>query len=181
MLKEIMEVLICISSFISGDYLDEQPSKWYTRCNNVIEDKSICYEQMTEEEFNTQYQKEKEVRKQLEAEQREIEYQQRSQQLQELREALNPNDVQTIINYIEFYGKPGMEYLASLLNGTYSYESTTYGANGNKNRQYVRVQESGLYISLTKYRNGDTTLSIQKDMQVVYMKTWKYYKKTWKY
>ena len=181
MLKELMEILICISSFISGDYLDEQPSKWYTRCNNVIEDKSICYEQMTEEEFNTQYQKEKEVRKQLEAEQREIEYQQRSQQLQELEEALNPNDVQTIINYIEFDGKPGMKYLAYLLNGTYSYESTTYGANGNKNRQYVRVQESGLYISLTKYRNGDTTLSIQKDMQVVYMKTWKYYKKTWKY
>ena len=176
MLKEIMEVLICISSFISGDYLDEQPSKWYTRCNNVIEDKSICYEQMTEEEFNTQYQKEKEVRKQLEAEQREIEYQQRSQQLQELREALNPDDVQTIINYIEFYGKPGMGYLAMLLNGTYSYESTTYGANGNKNRQYVRVQESGLYISLTKYRNGDTSLSIQKDMQVVYSKIWKYEK-----
>lgn len=174
MLKELMEVLICIGSFISGDYLDEQPSKWYTRCNNVIEDKSICYEQITEEEFNTQYQKEKEVRKQLEAEQREIEYQQRRQQLQELREALNPNDVNSIINYIEFDGKPGMEYLAKLLNGTYSYESTIYGAEQNKNKQYVRVQESGLYISLTKYRSGDITLSIQKDMQVVYTKTWKY-------
>lgn len=174
MLKELMEVLICIGSFISGDYLDEQPSKWYTRCNNVIEDKSICYEQMTEEEFNIQWQKEEDVRKQLEAEQREIEYQQRSQQLQELREALNPNDVQTIINYIEFDGKPGMEYLAKLLNGTYSYESTIYGAEQNKNRQYVRVQESGLYISLTKNKKGHTSLSIQKDMQVVYSKTWEY-------
>ena len=176
MLKELIEVLICIGSFISGDYLDEQPNEWYTICNDIIEDKSICYEQMTEKEFNTQWQKEEDARKQLEAEQREIEYQQRRQQLQELEEALNPNDVQTIINYIEFDGKPGMKYLAYLLNGTYSYESTTYGANGNKNRQYVRVQESGLYISLTIYRSGDTSLSIQKDMQVVYSKIWKYEK-----
>ena len=176
MLKELIEVLACIASFISGDYLDEQPNEWYTICNDIIEDKSICYEQMTEEEFNIQWQKEEDVRKQLEAEQREIEYQQRSQQLQELEEALNPNDVQTIINYIEFDGKPGMEYLAKLLNGEYSYESTIYGAVQNKNKQYVRVQESGLYISLTKYRNGDTTLSIQKDMQVVYSKIWKYEK-----
>ena len=176
MLKEIMEVLICIGSFISGDYLDEQPNEWYTRCNDIIEDKSICYEQITEEEFNTQWQKEEDARKQLEAEQREIEYQQRRQQLQELEEALNPNDVQTIINYIEFDGKPEMEYLAKLLNGEYSYESTIYGAEQNKNKQYVRVQESGLYISLTKYRSGDTSLSIQKDMQVVYSKIWKYEK-----
>lgn len=174
MLKELMEVLICIGSFISGDYLDEQPNEWYTRCNNIIEDKSICYEQITEKEFNTQWQKEEDARKQLEAEQREIEYQQRRQQLQELREALNPNDVQTIINYIEFDGKPGMEYLARLLNGTYSYESTIYGAEQNKNKQYVDVEKNNLHISLTKYRSGDTSLSIQKDMQVVYSKTWEY-------
>lgn len=174
MLKEIMEVLICIGSFISGDYLDEQPNEWYTTCNDIIEDKSICYEQMTEEEFNIQWQKEEDARKQLEAEQREIEYQQRSQQLQELREALNPNDVQTIINYIEFEGKPDMEYLAKLLNGEYSYESTLYGGDGNKNRQYVEVND--LHISLTIYRSGDTSLSIQKDMQVVYSKIWKYKK-----
>ena len=43
MLKELMEVLVCISSFISGDYLDEQPNEWYTICNDIIEDKSICY------------------------------------------------------------------------------------------------------------------------------------------
>ena len=172
MLKELMEVLICIGSFISGDYLDEQPVEdWYTKCNEVIVDNSVCHEEMTKKEYDkvwyAQYRKEAE-------EQERIEEQQYQQQLQELKEALNADDVNSIINYIEFDGKPDMEYLAKLLNGTYSYESTIYGAEQNKNKQYVRVQESGLYISLTKYRSGDTSLSIQKDMQVVYSKTWEY-------
>ena len=172
MLKELMEVLVCISSFISGDYLDEQPSKWYTKCNNVIEDKSICYEQMTEKEFNTQWQKEEDARKQLEAEQREIEYQQR----EELKEALNANDVQTIIDYIDYNTEiPNMESLARLLNGTYSYESTLYGGDGNRNRQYVEVND--LYIGLTKGKNGDVSVTILKDMQGVYSRIWKYVKK----
>lgn len=176
MLKELIEVLACIASFISGDYLDEQPNEWYTRCNNVIEDKSICYEQMTEEEFNVQWQKEEDARKQLEAEQREIEYQQRQEQWEEIKEQLDVNNVQTIVNLIEFEGKPNMERLARLLNGTYSYESTIYGAEQNKNKQYVDVEKNNLHISLTKYRSGDTSLSIQKDMQVVYSKTWEYRK-----
>lgn len=31
MLKEFMEVLVCIGSFISGDYLDEEPNEWYKK------------------------------------------------------------------------------------------------------------------------------------------------------
>ena len=174
MLKELMEVVACVVAFIGGDYTEPVPTEWYTRCENAIEDKSICYEQMTEEEFNIQWQKEEEVRKQLEAEQREIEYQQRQEQWEEIKEQLNVNNIQTIVNLIEFEGKPNMERLARLLNGEYSYESTIYGASGNKNRQYVKVQENGLYISLTRCKNGDTTLSIQKDMQVIYSKTWEY-------
>ena len=171
MLKELMEVLVCISSFISGDYLDEQPNEWYTICNDIIEDKSICYEQITEKEFNTQWQKEEDARKQLEAEQREIEYQQR----EELKEALNANDVQTIIDYIDFNTEiPDMESLATLLNGTYSYESTLYGGDGNRNRQYVEVND--LHIGLSKGKNGDVSVTILKDMKGVYSKTWKYKK-----
>ena len=169
MLKELMEVLVCISSFISGDYLDEQPNEWYTICNDIIEDKSICYEQITEKEFNTQWQKEEDARKQLEAEQREIEYQQR----EELKEALNANDVQTIIDYIDFNTEiPDMESLATLLNGTYSYESTLYGGDGNKNRQYVEVND--LHIGLSKGKNGDVSVAILKGMKGVYSKIWKY-------
>lgn len=172
MLKELMEVLICIGSFISGDYLDEQPVEdWYTKCNEVIVDNSVCHEEMTKEEYDkvwyAQYRKEAE-------EQERIEEQQYQQQLQELKEALNADDVNSIINYIEFDGKPNMESLARLLNGTYSYESTLYGGNGNRNRQYVEVND--LHISLTIYRSGDTSLSILKDMQVVYSKIWKYEK-----
>ena len=171
MLKELMEVLVCISSFISGDYLDEQPNEWYTICNDIIEDKSICYEQITEKEFNTQWQKEEDARKQLEAEQREIEYQQR----EELKEALNANDVQTIIDYIDYNTEiPNMESLARLLNGTYSYESTLYGGDGNKNRQYVEVND--LFIGLAKGKNGDVSVTILKDMKGVYSKIWKYEK-----
>ena len=174
MLKELIEVVACVVAFIGGDYTEPVPTEWYTRCENAIEDKSICYEQMTEEEFNIQWQKEEEVRKQLEAEQREIEYQQRRQQREELKEALNADDVNSIINYIEFEGKPSMEHLARLLNGTYSYESTIYGAPQNKNKQYVDVEKNNLHISLTKYKSGDTTLTIQQNMQVVYSKTWEY-------
>ena len=169
MLKEIMEVLVCIGSFISGDYLDEEPNEWYTRCNLVIEDDSVCHEEMTEEEFNSQWQKQVEMWEERK--------EQREQQLQELKEALNANDVQTIIDYIDFNTEiPDMESLATLLNGEYSYESTIYGAEQNKNRQYVDVND--LHISLTTYRSGDTSLSIQKqkDMQVVYSKIWKYEK-----
>ena len=171
MLKELMEVLVCISSFISGNYLDEQPNEWYTRCNDIIEDKSICYEQITEEEFNTQWQKEEDARKQLEAEQREIEYQQR----EELKEALNANDVQTVIDYIDYNTEiPDMESLATLLNATYSYESTLYGGDGNRNRQYVEVND--LHIGLSKGKNGDVSVVILKGMKGVYSKIWKYEK-----
>lgn len=174
MLKELMEVVACVVAFIGGDYIEPVPTEWYTRCENAIEDKSICYEQITEEEFNIQWQKEEDVRKQLEAEQREIEYQQRKQQREELKEVLNADDVNSIINYIEFEGKPNMECLARLLNGTYNYESTIYGAEQNKNKQYVDVEKNNLHISLTKYKSGDTTLMIQQNMQVVYSKTWEY-------
>ena len=176
MLKELMEVVACVVAFIGGDYVEPMPNEWYTRCNNVIEDKSICYEQITEEEFNIQWQKEEEVRKQLEAEQREIEYQQRQEQWEEIKKELDVNNVQTIINLIEFEGKPNMQRLARLLNGTYSYESTIYGANDNKNKQYVDVDKKNLHISLTTYKSGDTTLSIIKDVQVVYTKTWEHRK-----
>ena len=174
MIKELMEVVACVVAFIGGDYTEPVPTEWYTRCENAIKDKSICYEQMTEEEFNIQWQKEEDVRKQLEAEQREIEYQQRQEQWEEIKEQLDVNNVQTIVNLIEFEGKPNMERLARLLNGAYSYESTICGAEQNKNKQYVDVEKNNLHISLTKYRSGDTTLSIQKDMQVVYTKTWEY-------
>ena len=174
MLKGLMEVVACVVAFIGGDYTEPVPTEWYTRCENAIEDKSICYEQMTEEEFNIQWQKEEDIRKQLEAEQREIEHQQRQEQWEEIKEQLDVNNVQTIVNLIEFEGKPNMERLARLLNGTYNYESTIYGAKQNKNKQYVDVEKNNLHISLTKYRSGDATLSIQKDMEVVYTKTWEY-------
>ena len=44
-----MEVLACIGSFISGDYMDEEPNEWYKRCNLAIEDDSVCHEEITEE------------------------------------------------------------------------------------------------------------------------------------
>ena len=174
MLKELMEVVACVVAFIGGDYTEPVPTEWYTRCENAIEDKSICYKQMTEEEFNIQWQKEEEVRKQLEAEQREIEYQQRQEQWEEVKNELDVNNVQTIINLIEFEGKPNMERLARLLNGTYSYESTIYGAPQNKNKQYVDVEKNNLHISLTTYKSRDTTLTIQQNMQVVYSVTYEY-------
>ena len=167
MLKELMEVLVCIGSFISGDYLDEEPNEWYRRCNLVIEDGSVCHEEITEEEFNTQWQKQMEV-----WEEREEQY---KQQLQELKSELNANDVQTVIDYIDYNTEiPNMESLARLLNGTYSYESTLYGADGNKNRQYVEVND--LHIGLTKGKNGDVSVTIVKDMKGVYSKIWKYEK-----
>lgn len=167
MLKELMEVLVCIGSFISGDYLDEEPNEWYRRCNLVIEDGSVCHEEITEEEFNTQWQKQMEV-----WEEREEQY---KQQLRELKSELNANDVQTVIDYIDYNTEiPNMESLARLLNGTYSYESTLYGADGNKNRQYVEVND--LHIGLTKGKNGDVSVTIVKDMKGVYSKIWKYEK-----
>lgn len=173
MLKEIVEVLACVASFISGDYLDEKPVEdWYTKCNEVIVDNSVCHEEMTKEEYDkvwyAQYQKEAE-------EQERIEEQQYQQQLQELKQELNANDVQTIIDYIDFNTEiPDMESLATLLNGTYSYESTLYGADGNKNRQYVEVND--LHIGLSKGKNGDVSVAILKGMKGVYSKTWKYEK-----
>lgn len=167
MLKELMEVLVCVASFISGDYLDEEPNEWYRRCNLVIEDDSVCYEEMTEDNFNTQWQKQMEIQE----EQKE----QHEQQLQEFKQELNASDVQTIINYINFNTElPNMESLATFLNGTYSYESTLYGADENRNRQYVDVND--LHISLTKGKNGDEYFTIQQNMEVVYSKTWKYEK-----
>lgn len=167
MLKELMEVLVCVASFISGDYLDEEPNEWYQRCNLVIEDNSVCHEEMTENDFNLQWQ----VQEEMWEEQKE----QYKQQLQELKEALNANDVQTVVDYIDYNTEiPDMESLARLLNGTYSYESTLYGGDGNRNRQYVEVND--LHIGLSKGKNGDVSVTILKDMKGVYSRIWKYEK-----
>lgn len=167
MLKEFMEVLACVASFISGNYLDEEPNEWYQRCNLVIEDNSVCHEEMTENDFNLQWQAQEEM-----WDEREEQYE---QQLQELKSELNANDIQTVINYIDYNTEiPNMESLATLLNGTYSYESTLYGAEGNRNRQYVDA--NNLHISLTKGKNGDAYFSIQQDLDVVYSVTYEYEK-----
>ena len=167
MLKELMEVLVCVASFISGDYLDEEPNEWYRRCNLVIEDDSVCHEEMTENDFRLQWQAQEEM-----WEEREEQY---KQQLQELKQELNANDVQTVIDYIDFNTEiPDMESLATLLNGTYSYESTLYGADGNRNEQYVEVND--LHIGLSKGKNGDVSVAILKGMKGVYSKIWKYEK-----
>ena len=179
MLKELIEVLACIASFISGDYLDEQPNEWYTRCNDIIEDKSICYEQMTEEEFNIQWQKEEDARKQLEAEQREIEYQQRQEQWQEISNNLNRNDIDSIIAYMEYFGKDmegKMEELAKMLNADYRWKSTIYGANGNRNVQYIDI-DTGVTISFTNQKTGDKSIHVYREnYEYVYSVTYEYEK-----
>ena len=176
MLKELMEVLACIGSFISGDYLDEKPN-WYEKCQSKLEDVSVCYEGMTEEEYNhewfIQYQEQKEIEEQLQEEQRE-------QELQEIKNNLNRNDIDSIIAYMEYFGKDmegKMEELAKMLNADYRWESTLYGANGNTNKQYIDIEETGVTISFTNQKTGDKSIHVcRENYEYVYSVTYEYEK-----
>ena len=168
MLKELMEVLACIGSFISGDYLDEEPNEWYKRCNLAIEDDSVCHEEITEEEFNTQWQKQVEMREE-----------QHEQEWQEISNNLNRNDIDSIITYIEYFGKDmegKMEELAKMLNADYRWKSTMYGANGNRNEQYIDI-DTGVTISFTNQKTGDKSIHVYREnYEYVYSVTYEYEK-----
>ena len=169
MLKELMEVLVCIGSFISGDYLDEEPNEWYRRCNNIIEDKSVCHEEMTENDFNLQWQKQVEMREE-----------QHEQEWQEISNNLNINDIDSIIAYMEYFGKDmegKMEELAKMLNADYRWKSTMYGANGNRNEQYIDIEETGITISFTNEKTGDKSIHVYREnYEYVYLVTYEYEK-----
>ena len=178
MLKELMEILICVGSFISGDYLDEKPAEdWYTKCNEVIVDNSVCHEEMTKEEYDkvwyAQYRKEAE-------EQERIEEQQHQQQLRKLKSELNANDVQTIIAYMEYFGKDmegKMEELAKMLNADYRWKSTMYGADKNRNEQYIDIEETGITISFTNQKTGDKSIHVYREnYEYIYSVTYEYEK-----
>ena len=171
MLKELMEVLACIASFISGDYLDEEPeepNEWYKRCNLAIEDDSVCHEEITEEEFNTQWQKQVEMREE-----------QHEQEWQEISNNLNRNDIDSIIAYMEYFGKDmegKMEELAKMLNADYRWKSTIYGANGNRNVQYIDI-DTGVTISFTNQKTGDKSIHVYREnYEYVYSVTYEYEK-----
>ena len=176
MLKELMEVLVCIGSFISGDYLDEKPN-WYEECQSKLEDVSVCYEGMTEEEYNhewfIQYQEQKEIEEQLQEEQHEQEW-------QEIKNNLNRNDIDSIIAYMEYFGKDmegKMEELAKMLNADYRWKSTMYGANGNRNEQYIDIEETGVTISFTNQKTGDKSIHVcRENYEYVYSVTYEYEK-----
>ena len=171
MLKELMEVLVCVASFISGDYLDEEPeepNEWYRRCNLVIEDGSVCHEEITEEEFNTQWQAQEEMREE-----------QHEQEWQEISNNLNRNDIDSIIAYMEYFGKDmegKMEELAKMLNADYRWKSTLYGANGNRNEQYIDI-DTGVTISFTNQKTGDKSIHVYREnYEYVYSVTYEYEK-----
>ena len=170
MLKELMEVLACIGSFISGDYLDEEPNEWYKRCNLAIEDDSVCHEEITEEEFNTQWQAQEEMRKERE-----------EQEWQEISNNLNRNDIDSIIAYMEYFGKDmegKMEGLAKMLNADYRWKSTMYGADKNTNEQYIDIEETGITISFTNEKTGDKSIHVyyRENYEYVYSVTYEYEK-----
>ena len=169
MLKELMEVLACIGSFISGDYLDEEPNEWYKRCNLAIEDDSVCHEEITEEEFNTQWQKQVEMREE-----------QHEQEWQEISNNLNRNDIDSIIAYMEYFGKDmegKMEGLAKMLNADYRWKSTMYGADKNTNEQYIDIEETGITISFTNEKTGDKSIHVYREnYEYVYSVTYEYEK-----
>ena len=170
MLKELMEVLACIGSFISGDYLDEEPNEWYKRCNLAIEDDSVCHEEITEEEFNTQWQKQVEMREE-----------QHEQEWQEISNNLNRNDINSIIAYMEYFGKDmegKMEGLAKMLNADYRCKSTMYGADKNTNEQYIDIEETGITISFTNEKTGDKSIHVyyRENYEYVYSVTYEYEK-----
>ena len=169
MLKELMEVLVCIGSFISGDYLDEEPNEWYRRCNLVIEDDSVCHEEITEEEFNTQWQAQEEMREE-----------QHEQEWQEISNNLNRNDIDSIIAYMEYFGKDmegKMEGLAKMLNADYRWKSTMYGADKNTNEQYIDIEETGITISFTNEKTGDKSIHVYREnYEYVYSVTYEYKK-----
>lgn len=172
MLKEFMEVLVCIGSFISGDYLDEEPeepNEWYRRCNLVIEDDSVCHEEITEEEFNTQWQKQVEMREE-----------QHEQEWQEISNNLNRNDIDSIIAYMEYFGKDmegKMEGLAKMLNADYRWKSTMYGADKNTNEQYIDIEETGITISFTNQKTGDKSIHVYREnYEYIYSVTYEYEK-----
>ena len=170
MLKELMEVLACIGSFISGDYLDEEPNEWYKRCNLAIEDDSVCHEEITEEEFNTQWQKQVEMREE-----------QHEQEWQEISNNLNRNDINSIIAYMEYFGKDmegKMEGLAKMLNADYRWKSTMYGADKNTNEQYIDIEETGITISFTNEKTGDKSIHVyyRENYEYVYSVTYEYEK-----
>ena len=81
-----MEVLACVASFISGDYLDEEPNERYRRCNLVIEDGSVCHKEMTEDDFNIQWQKQVEMREE-----------QHEQEWQEIKNNLNKKTLNQLL------------------------------------------------------------------------------------
>ena len=168
MLKELMEVLACIGSFISGDYLDEEPNEWYKRCNLAIEDGSVCHKEMTEDDFNIQWQKQVEMREE-----------QHEQEWQEISNNLNRNDIDSIIAYMEYFGKDmegKMEKLAKMLNADYRWESTLYGANGNRNEQYIDI-DTGVTISFTNQKTGDKSIHVYREnYEYVYSVTYEYEK-----
>lgn len=170
MLKEFMEVLACVASFISGDYLDEEPNEWYKRCNLVIEDNSVCHEEMTESDFNLQWQK-----------QIDGWGEQREQEWQEISNNLNRNDIDSIIAYMEYFGKDmegKMEGLAKMLNADYRWESTIYGADRNRNKQYIDIEETGITISFTNEKTGDKSIHVyyRENYEYVYSVTYEYEK-----
>ena len=169
MLKELMEVLACIGSFISGDYLDEEPNEWYKRCNLAIEDDSVCHEEITEEEFNTQWQAQEEMREERE-----------EQEWQEISNNLNRNDIDSIIAYMEYFGKDmegKMEGLAKMLNADYRWKSTMYGADKNTNEQYIDIEETGITISFTNQKTGDKSIHVYREnYEYVYSVTYEYEK-----
>lgn len=175
MLKELIEVFACIGSFISGDYLDEKPN-WYEKCQSKLEDVSVCYEGMTEEEYNhewfIQYQEQKEIEEQLQEKQREQEW-------QEIKNNLNKKDIESIIAYMEYFGKDmegKMEELAKMLNADYSWKSTMYGANGNTNEQYIEI-DTGVTISFTNQKTGDKSIRVYREnYEYVYSVTYEYEK-----
>lgn len=170
MLKEFMEVLACVASFISGNYLDEEPNEWYQRCNLVIEDNSVCHEEMTENDFNLQRQKQMDGWEE-----------QREQEWQEISNNLNRNDIDSIITYMEYFGKDmegKMEGLAKMLNADYRWESTIYGADRNRNKQYIDIEETGITISFTNEKTGDKSIHVyyRENYEYVYSVTYEYEK-----
>ena len=176
MLKEIAEVLACIASFISGDYLDEQPN-WYQECQSKLEDVSVCYEGMTEEEYNhewfIQYQEQKEIEEQLQEEQH-------RQEWMEIKNNLNRNNVDSIIAYLRYYGKDmegKMQVLATMLDADYRWESTIYGADNNRNKQYIDI-DTGVTISFTNEKTGDKSIHVyyRENYEYVYSVTYEYEK-----
>lgn len=170
MLKEIVEVLACVASFISGDYLDEKPVEdWYTKCNEVIVDNSVCHEEMTENDFNLQWQAQEEMREE-----------QHEQEWQEISNNLNRNDIDSIIAYMEYFGKDmegKMEELAKMLNADYRWKSTMYGADRNTNEQYIDIEETGITISFTNEKTGDKSIHVYREnYEYVYSVTYEYEK-----